>query len=46
MGIVDGFLNIMRLNPDEGEEDYEDDLYDDDDYEDDEPKEKRRVSHA
>ncbi len=41
MGIVDGFLNIMRLNPDEGEEDYEDDLYDDD-YEDDEPAEKKK----
>ena len=30
MGLVDGFLNIMRLNPEE-EEEYDDDLYDDDD---------------
>lgn len=40
MGIVDGFLNIMRLNPDEDEEDY-DDLYDD--YEEDEEPEKKSL---
>ncbi len=33
MGLVDGFLNIMRLNPDDDDEEY-DDLYDDYDDED------------
>ncbi len=41
MGLVDGFLNIMRLNPEEEEEDYEEDLYDDDDYEEEAPREKK-----
>ena len=38
MGLVDGFLNIMRLNPDDEDEEY-DDLYDD--YEDEDEKGKR-----
>lgn len=38
MGIVDGFLNIMRLNPDDEEEDY-DDLYEEYD---DEPEQQKR----
>ena len=38
MGFVDGFLNIMRLNPDDDDEEY-DDLYDD--YEEEEETGKR-----
>lgn len=40
MSIVDGFLNIMRLNPEEEEDEY-DDLYDD--YDDEEESEKRSL---
>ena len=31
MGMMDKFLNIMRLNADEEEDFYDDDYYDDDD---------------
>lgn len=34
MGVLDKFLNIMRLNPDDDEDDFYDDDYYDDDYED------------
>lgn len=34
MGLVDGFLNIMRLNPDDDDDEEYDDLYDDYDDED------------
>ncbi len=39
MGLVDGFLNIMRLNPDDEDEEY-DDLYDD--YDDEEEERGKR----
>ncbi|MGN0143128.1 MAG: cell division protein SepF [Roseburia sp.] len=34
MGVLDKFLNIMRLNPDDDDDDFYDDDYYDDDYED------------
>lgn len=42
MGMMDKFLNIMRLNADEEEDFYDDDYYDDDDDDDyyEEPKRK------
>lgn len=33
MGVLDKFLDIMRLNPDDDDDFYDDDYYDDDDYE-------------
>ena len=35
MGVLDNFLNFMKLND---EDDYDDDLFDDDDFEEDKPK--------
>lgn len=35
MGVLDNFLNFMKLND---EDDYDDDLFDDDDFEDEKPK--------
>ena len=40
MGMIDKFLDVMRLNP----EDDEDDFYEDDFYEDDEPEVTKRSS--
>ena len=40
MGLVDGFLNIMRLNPEAEDEEFEEDLYEDE-YEEDLPAEKK-----
>ena len=37
MGVLDKFLNVMRLNPDDDDEFYNDDYDYDDDYEEDEP---------
>ncbi|MCM1258130.1 MAG: cell division protein SepF [Roseburia sp.] len=39
MGVLDSFLNMMRLNPDD-----EDDFYDDDYYEEDEPPVSKKAS--
>ena len=33
MGMLDKFLNVMRLNPDDDDDFYNEDYYDDDDYE-------------
>ena len=41
MGMLDKFLNIMRLNT-EDDDDYYDDDYDDDDYEEEKSKKKRK----
>ncbi len=43
MGIMDKFLNAMRLNPDDDDDFYMDDYYDDDEY-DEEPARKKRSS--
>lgn len=44
MGVLDKFLNVMRLNPDDDEDDfYNEDYYDeDDDYEEEKPVKRRR----
>lgn len=44
MGVLDKFLNVMRLNPDDDEDDfYNEDYYDeDDDYEEEKPAKRRR----
>ena len=40
MGMLDKFLNVMRLNPDDDDDFYNEDYYDDDDYEEEVPKKK------
>lgn len=40
MGVLDKFLDIMRLNPDDDDDFYDDDYYDDDDYEEEPVKQK------
>ncbi len=40
MGMLDKFLNVMRLNPDDDDDFYNDDYYGDDDYEENVPKKK------
>lgn len=39
MGMLDKFLDVMRLNSDD-DDFYDDDYYDDDDYEEEKPKRK------
>lgn len=40
MGMLDKFLNVMRLNPEEDDDFYNEDYYDDDEYEEEAPKKK------
>ena len=40
MGMIDKFLNAMKLSPDDDDEFYNDDYYDDEDYEEEKPKKK------
>ena len=40
MGMLDKFLNVMRLNPEDDDDFYNEDYYDDDDYEEEVPKKK------
>lgn len=45
MGMLDKFLNVMRLNPDDDDDFYNEDYYDDDDYEE-TPKKKGHKKEA
>lgn len=40
MGMLDKFLNVMRLNPEDDDDFYNEDYYDDDEYEEEAPKKK------
>ena len=41
MGMLDKFLNVMRLNPEDDDDFYNEDYYDDDEYEEEAPKKKK-----
>lgn len=44
MSVLDKFLNVMRLNPDDDDDFYNEDYDYDDDYEEDEPVNRRVLS--